>query len=61
MVVEALNLMYLPLDKLTSGSTSPQRVREVQVDSSNIRELTDAVMEQLRRDSAAADSRRGGR
>tara|TARA_R110000823_G_scaffold198080_3_gene329147 strand:+ start:31917 stop:33071 length:1155 start_codon:yes stop_codon:yes gene_type:complete len=55
------NLMYLPLDKLTSGSTSPQRVREVQVDSSNIRELTDAVMEQLRRDSAAADSRRGGR
>src|SRR6056297_46968 len=56
------NLMYLPLDKLSAGATSsPQRARGVQVDSSNIRELTDAVMEQLRRDAAAAESRRGGR
>ncbi len=54
------NMMYLPLDKLGSqgiGSTS----REVKIDSSNIRELTNAVTEQLRRDAAAAGSRRGGR
>ena len=34
---------------------------ELKIDSSNIRELTDAVMEQLRRDSAVSGSRRGGR
>ncbi|MEZ5567074.1 MAG: FtsH protease activity modulator HflK [Halioglobus sp.] len=55
------NMMYLPLDKLSSGGSSTQRVREIQIDSANIRELTDAVMEQLRRDAAATESRRGGR
>jgi modulator of FtsH protease HflK len=54
------NLMYLPLDKLTSGAASGP-VREVKVDSSNLRELTNAVTEQLRRDAAAASNRRGGR
>jgi modulator of FtsH protease HflK len=54
------NLMYLPLDKLTSPAASGP-VREVKVDSSNLRELTNAVTEQLRRDAAAASNRRGGR
>lgn len=54
------NLMYLPLDKLgirSSGGTP----RDVNIDSSNIRELTNAVTEQLRQDAAAAGNRRGGR
>lgn len=55
------NLLYLPLDKLRPQGTGSGRVRQVEVDSSNIRELTDAVMEQLRRDNAVAGSRRGGR
>jgi len=54
------NMMYLPLDKL--GTQSPgASVRQMSVDSSNIRELTNAVTEQLRRDAAAAGNRRGGR
>jgi membrane protease subunit HflK len=36
-------------------------VRDTQLNSSNIRELTNAVTEQLRRDAAAAGNRRGGR
>lgn len=55
------NVMYLPLDKLHSQGGASGRVQELRVDSSNIRELTDAVMEQLRRDSAATSTRRGGR
>ena len=54
------NLMYLPLDKLTSPNGS-RPAREVKVDSSNLRELTNAVTEQLRRDAAASSNRRGGR
>ena len=54
------NLMYLPLDKLATQSAGPA-VRDMKVDSSNIRELTNAVTEQLRRDAAAAGNRRGGR
>jgi membrane protease subunit HflK len=55
------NVMYLPLDKMTSGSRSSTS-GPLNVDSSNIRELTNAVTEQLRRDAAAAGSRnRGGR
>lgn len=54
------NMMYLPLDKLT-----PQNQRatgdDVRLDSSHIRELTNAVTEQLRADAAAAESRRGVR
>ncbi|MEM8563946.1 MAG: FtsH protease activity modulator HflK [Pseudomonadota bacterium] len=54
------NMMYLPLDRLgnSSGSSSS---RQVTIDSSNIRELTNAVTEQLRRDAAASSTRRGGR
>jgi membrane protease subunit HflK len=54
------NMMYLPLDKL--GSVSPgSSTRQVTIDSSNIRELTNAVTEQLRRDAASTGTRRGGR
>lgn len=55
------NVMYLPLDKLSSTPASNRAARGVNVDSSNIRELTNAVTEQLRRDAAATGSRRGGR
>ncbi len=56
------NMMYLPLDKLTSGSgASAPAGRGMSIDSSNIRQLTDAVTEQLRRDAAAQGNRRGGR
>ncbi len=56
------NMMYLPLDKLTSGSSSSAPAgRGMSIDSSNIRQLTDAVTEQLRRDAAAQGNRRGGR
>ena len=41
-----------------SGAVAAARLK---VDSSNIRELTNAVTEQLRRDAAAAGNRRGGR
>ena len=55
------NVMYLPLDKLAEQSQRTTAGGSVKVDSSNIRELTNAVTEQLRRDAAATDSRRGGR
>ena len=54
------NMMYLPLDKLTSQGTG-SAARDVKINSSNIRELTNAVTEQLRRDAAAAGNRSGGR
>ena len=55
------NVMYLPLDKLAEQSQG-RATRNVNVDSSNLRELTNAVTEQLRRDAAAAGgTRRGGR
>lgn len=55
------NVMYLPLDKMAPSSSVKQAPRELTINSSNIRELTNAVTEQLRRDAAAAGSRRGGR
>ena len=55
------NMMYLPLDKLGSQSTGGGGARNFTIDSSNIRELTNAVTEQLRNDAAAAGNRRGGR
>ena len=55
------NMLYLPLDKLTTPSAGGGGSRGLSVDSSNIRELTNAVTEQLRRDAAAANNRRGGR
>ncbi len=55
------NIMYLPLDQLTRRSAT-RSAGPVDIDSSTVRELTNAVTEQLRRDAAAASSsRRGGR
>jgi membrane protease subunit HflK len=55
------NVMYLPLDKLAAQSAGGGVVRDTKINSSNIRELTNAVTEQLRRDAAADGNRRGGR
>jgi membrane protease subunit HflK len=55
------NVLYLPLDKMTQGAAASRRATPVELNSSTIRELTDAVTEQLRRDAAAQQSRRGGR
>ena len=55
------NVMYLPLDKLAEQSQRAAATGAVSLDSSNIRELTNAVTEQLRSDAAATDGRRGGR
>ena len=55
------NMMYLPLDKLAEQSQS-KTVRSSGMDSNTIREITNQVTEQLRRDAAASgSSRRGGR
>jgi modulator of FtsH protease HflK len=56
------NVMYLPLDKMTeaSGPAAP-RMGSGRLDTNTIRELTDAVTEQLRQDAASANNRRGGR
>ena len=53
--------MYLPLDKLTEQSQRASTQGEVRLDGSNIRELTNAVTEQLRSDAAATQGRRGVR
>ncbi len=55
------NMMYLPLDKLGSAGTQPRLGGGLEVNTSNIRELTDLVTEQLRRDAAAQQNRRGAR
>jgi membrane protease subunit HflK len=55
------NVMYLPLDRMVQAGAAGNSPRELRIDSSNIRELTNAVAEQLRRDAAASGSRRGGR
>ena len=55
------NIMYLPLDKLVTSSPAGSSTRQVTIDSLNIRELTNAVTEQLRRDAASTGARRGAR
>jgi modulator of FtsH protease HflK len=55
------NVMYLPLDKLSQQNQRPSSQGDVGLESTNIRELTNAVTEQLRADAAAADGRRGVR
>jgi membrane protease subunit HflK len=55
------NVMYLPLDKMATRTATSSDKRAMTIDSTNIRELTNAVTEQLRRDAAAANERRGGR
>ena len=54
------NMIYLPLDKIAPAKL--QNNRALDINSSNIRELTNAVTEQLRLDAAVAgENRRGGR
>jgi membrane protease subunit HflK len=55
------NVMYLPLDKMAAQSGVSLGGGNTNINSSNIRELTNAVTEQLRRDAAATGARRGGR
>jgi membrane protease subunit HflK len=57
------NMMYLPLDKLTERASSRSTNNRLRLDSNALRELTNAVAEQIRRDEAASGSRssRGGR
>ncbi len=55
------NIMYLPLDKLTEQSQRASTAGEASFDSNTIRELTNAVTEQQRRDAAATEGRRGVR
>jgi len=54
------NMLYIPLDKMASQAGS-RTGGGVSVNSGNIRELTNAVTEQLRRDAAASGRTRGGR
>ena len=57
------NVMYLPLDKLAprADSSSGSSSARGGISDRQIRELTDAVAEQLRREADSASSRRGGR
>jgi len=57
------NMMYLPLDKLApagSSSNMPGNVMSRGLTSQQLREVTDAVTEQLRRDLGSRNTR-GGR
>ena len=55
------NMLYIPLDKLTQQAAGSAGGKGANVNASNIRELTNAVTEQLRRDAAASNRTRGGR
>lgn len=54
------NIMYLPLDKLAERAVSGGGTGRMSMEPARIRELTDAVTEQLRRDAAIEQNRRGG-
>lgn len=54
------NMMYLPLDKLGTGSSTMGRGAP-ELNSSNLREISEMVREQMRREDAAQQTRRGGR
>ncbi|MFN2328308.1 MAG: FtsH protease activity modulator HflK [Chromatocurvus sp.] len=54
------NIMYLPLDKLAERSVSTGSQGRMSTEPARIRELTDMVTEQLRRDAAIEQNRRGG-
>jgi membrane protease subunit HflK len=56
------NMMYLPLDKIVDQSSRRSSAPAMTLDGNTLREITNAVTEQLRRDAAAANTRsRGGR
>ncbi|MEH6584261.1 MAG: FtsH protease activity modulator HflK [Halioglobus sp.] len=54
------NMMYLPLDKMAAGAAAGNAQGSLRLGSGNIRELTNAVTEQIRQDAAAAGSRSRG-
>lgn len=54
------NVMYLPLDKMAERAAAPAGSRGLSLDNETIRQLTNAVTEQLRRDGSAQQNRRGG-
>lgn len=54
------NIMYLPLDKLAERAVSGGGTGRMSMEPARVRELTDAVTEQLRRDAAIEQNRRGG-
>ncbi len=55
------NMIYLPLDKLGTPDTG-DTTRRLTLDSATLRQITDAVTNQLRRDAASSSSSgRGGR
>ena len=56
------NMMYLPLDKLAERSQTNAAAASGTVDARTLRQITDAVTEQLRRDaSSSRTTSRGGR
>ena len=56
------NMMYLPLDKLAERSQANAAATGAGVDARTLRQITDAVTEQLRRDAATSrTTSRGGR
>lgn len=55
------NMLYIPLDKLAEQAVGKSSGAGGGVNASNIRELTNSVTEQLRRDAAASSRTRGGR
>ena len=54
------NMMYLPLDKIVSQSSTGGNGR-MTLDSNAIKEITKKVSEQLRREAVSTSNRRGGR
>ena len=55
------NMLYLPLDRIIEESSRQRPSAAAPTGSVDIRELTDRVVDQLRRDNAARSSGRGGR
>ena len=53
------NMLYLPLDKIVSQGASASRAANITLNQGDIRELTNRVVEQLRRDNV--NNRREGR
>ena len=56
------NVLYLPLDQMVPNAGQPRTsAGRASVSERDMREITDQVTEQLRRDLDAAAARRGGR
>ncbi len=60
-MVQMTGLQSSCRESVNNQGAAATGVRNLNVDSSNIRELTNAVTEQLRQDAAATSNRRGNR